>query len=165
MINYSIRRINNTDRDWIARFTEEHWASDRMATRGRVFYISQQEGFVAQVEGAEGVQLAGLVTYHIENAACEITSLDSLREGLGIGTALIQAVQEEAARAGCHRLFLITTNDNVDALRFYQHRGFVLAALYRDAVTEARRALKPQIPLTGNYGIPIRDELELEIRL
>jgi hypothetical protein len=26
---------------------------------------------------------------------------------------------------------------------------------------EARRALKPAIPLVGNYGIPLRDELEL----
>jgi hypothetical protein len=34
-----------------------------------------------------------------------------------------------------------------------------------DATTEARRTLKPEIPLTGEYGIPLRDELELELIL
>ena len=55
---------------------------------------------------------------------------------------------------------LITTNDNVDALRFYQRRGFVLTELRPGAVDESRR-MKPQIPLVGAYGIPIRDELVL----
>jgi len=40
-----------------------------------------------------------------------------------------------------------------------------LARLWRDAVTEARRTLKPEIPPTGEFGIPIADELELEMIL
>ncbi len=62
---------------------------------------------------------------------------------------------------GCRRLHVVTTNDNVDALRFYQKRGFVLCELRRDAITAGRR-LKPTIPWLGTYGIPLRDELELE---
>jgi hypothetical protein len=59
---------------------------------------------------------------------------------------------------------LITTNDNVAALRFYQKRGFTLAALHKNALEQSRR-LKPQIPLLGLDGIPLRDEIELEIFL
>jgi ribosomal protein S18 acetylase RimI-like enzyme len=61
-------------------------------------------------------------------------------------------------------LFLVTTNDNTPALRFYQKRGFVLSALRPNAIAENRK-VKPEIPLTGQDGIPIRDELELEMHL
>ena len=81
-----------------------------------------------------------------------------------VGTALITAVEQLAAGHGCTRLWLITTNDNVDALRFYQRRGFQLAVIHRHAVDDSRSRLKPEIPVTGAYGIPRRDEIELEKR-
>jgi ribosomal protein S18 acetylase RimI-like enzyme len=105
-----------------------------------------------------------LITYRVEGDVCEIITLNSLVEGRGIGTALVQAVREAAVEAGCRRLWLITTNDNLTALRFWQKRGFSLVRVYRNAVTDSRR-LKPEIPLTGEHGIPIRDEIELEIIL
>ena len=79
--------------------------------------------------------------------------------------ALLDAVLDRASVAGAHRVWLVTTNDNVDALRFYQRRGMRLVRLWPDAVTQARKLLKPEIPLIGAEGIPIRDELELEIRM
>ena len=85
--------------------------------------------------------------------------------GRGVGTALIAKVKRVATHAGCNRLWVITTNDNVDALRFYQRRGFRLAALHRGAVDEGRVRLKPEIPGVGDYRIPLRDELELEQEL
>ena len=97
-------------------------------------------------------------------ATREVVTLDSLRPGRGIGTALIEAVKSAASAAGCRRLWLITTNDNLHALGFYQKRGFRLVAVHPGAVDAARR-LKPEIPLNGNDGIPIRDEIELEIVL
>ncbi len=54
----------------------------------------------------------------------------------------------------------MTSNDNLRALRFYQRRGFRLKELRPGAVDEARR-LKPQIPLGGAEGIPMREEIEL----
>jgi len=77
---------------------------------------------------------------------------------------LVAAVKRAAQETGCRRLWLITTNDNLDALRLYQRRGFTLAAVHPNAAAEARR-LKPEIPLIGEYGIPIRDELELEMEI
>ena len=71
----------------------------------------------------------------------------------------------EIALAGCDRLRVVTTDDNVDALRFYQRRGFRLAELRPGAVAEARQSLKPEIPLTGAYGIELRDEIELEMHV
>jgi ribosomal protein S18 acetylase RimI-like enzyme len=117
-------------------------------------------GFVATLDGRP----AGLATYVMEDGSCELVTIDSLVEGRGVGTALVDAVAAAARRAGCTRLWLVTTNDNLEALRFYQRRGFVLTALHRDAVVESRR-LKPQISERGAAGIPIRDELELELEL
>jgi ribosomal protein S18 acetylase RimI-like enzyme len=69
-----------------------------------------------------------------------------------------------AIRAGCVRLWLITTNDNLHALGFYQKSGFRLVALHPDAVAESRR-LKPSIPEVGLDTIPLRDEIELTVNL
>ena len=106
----------------------------------------------------------GLVTHQIANGECEIMSLNSLVEGKGVGSALIDAVRNEAVGHRCRRIRLITTNDNTHALRFYQRRGFRLAAVYLNALEQSRR-LKPEIPLTGMDGIPLRDEIELELIL
>ena len=106
----------------------------------------------------------GLLTYQIEGSNCEIVTIDSTAEGEGIGTSLIDAVKERAKAKGCRRLWLITTNDNLSALGFYQRRGFRLIALYPNAL-EASRRLKPQISMKAANGIPIRDELELELEL
>jgi GNAT superfamily N-acetyltransferase len=116
-------------------------------------------GFVAICEN----EPSGLITYHLDSAECEIVTLDSLKEGYGIGSALIEAVKREALNAGCARLWLITTNDNTPALRFYQKRGFAIKAVYPNALENSRR-LKPEIPEIGIDGIPIRDEIELEYR-
>ncbi|GLZ08605.1 hypothetical protein Acsp03_60710 [Actinomadura sp. NBRC 104412] len=121
----------------------------------------EHPAFVAESE--EG-RLLGVLTYVPDETGrqCEILTLHTTEQWHGTGTALIEAMERWAAEHGIDRLWLITTNDNVDAVRFYQRRGFRLAALHRDAVTESRARLKPEIPLTGEYGIPIRDELELD---
>lgn len=131
-----------------------------MVNRGKTHIVSALPGFIAAVDG----DVAGLLTYHLDGAACEVVTLNSWREGAGVGSALIDAAVEAARAVGCTRVWLLTTNDNLHALRFYQRRGFRLAALYPDALSEARRT-KPSIPVTGHHGIPIRDEIELEMPL
>jgi GNAT superfamily N-acetyltransferase len=95
---------------------------------------------------------------------CEILTLHAGEQWHGAGTALIEAAGHLARRQGCTRLWVITTNDNVDALRFYQRRGFCLVRVHRGAVDRSRSSLKPEIPPMGTYGIPLRDEIELERR-
>jgi GNAT superfamily N-acetyltransferase len=156
----SIRPIEQFDAGWIDRFLRERWGSDRFVAHGVMYHVIGMPGLVAEVDGAR----TGLLTYDIKDAACEIVLIDSGVRGAGIGSALVKAVSRLALDAGCMRLWVVTTNDNLDALRFYQRRGFVLRAVRPNAVTEARR-LKPEISLVGEHGIPLRDELELEMQL
>ena len=155
-----VRQLGDAHRSWANRLLEERWGSTKVVSRGQVHDAVALPGFVA-LRGREPV---GLLIYTIEGGECEIVTLNSTIEGLGVGSALIDAVRDAALAAGCSRLWLITTNDNTHALRFYQKRGFVLAALHRNAI-EGSRQLKPQIPLVGIDGIPLRDELELEMML
>jgi len=52
----------------------------------------------------------------------------------------------------------------LNALGFYQKRGFELVAVHRGAVNESRK-IKPGISLIGANNIPLRDEIELELIL
>jgi ribosomal protein S18 acetylase RimI-like enzyme len=155
-----VRPISNHDYTWIETFLREHWGSTIQVTRGRLHDASRLPGYVA----VHDQERAGLIAYRVDGNDCEIVTLNSLAEGRGIGTALVQAVHEAAVEAGCKRLWLITTNDNLTALRFWQKIGFSLVRVHRNAIADSRR-LKPEIPLTGEHGIPIRDEIELEMFL
>lgn len=153
----TIREMTSDDREWAHTLIAEHWGGITMVTRGVLYDMRQFPGVIAWRDGMP----VGLATYRIDGDACELMSINSLIEDSGVGTALLRAVEETARAAGCRRLFLITTNDNTHALRFYQRRGYRLTALRPGAINEARR-LKPGIPEIGMDGIPLRDELELE---
>ncbi len=156
----SLRRLTRDDLPRLRQFWIEYWGGEEMITRGNIYRPEQLEGFVVEA----GEEWIGLLTFFIEAGECEVTSLDSLRARQGIGSTLIDRAIEEARSRNCKRLFLITTNDNMNALGFYQKRGFEIVAVYRGAVNESRK-IKPGIPLIGMNGIPLRDEIELEMRL
>ncbi|MFH2008737.1 MAG: GNAT family N-acetyltransferase [bacterium] len=155
-----IRTTCPDDREWVQGLLVEHWGETRVVSRGRVHQAELLPGFVAVRDGAR----CGLLTYRVEGGELEVVSLNALTAGQGVGTSLLVAAAEAAREAGCRRLWLITTNDNLAALRFYQRRGLHLAALHRSALDVSRR-LKPSIPRLGIDGIPLRDELELEVIL
>ena len=138
----------------------EHWLSVKVVSRSRVHYADRLPALVASL----GSRRVGLVTYRIENRECEIVTLNSLEEGIGVGRVLVDAVRSVAVENRCRRLCVITTNDNLRALRFYRRQGFSLVATHRNAVEESRK-LKPEIPRVGLGGIPVRDETELEMVL
>lgn len=131
-----------------------------MITRGSIYRPEQLEGYVIE----DGAEWLGLLTFIIKDGELEVTSLDSLREGQGIGSLMLNQVIEQARASACRRIFLITTNDNLNALGFYQKRGFELVAIYRGAIDESRK-IKPSISLIGMNKIPLRDEIELEMIL
>jgi GNAT superfamily N-acetyltransferase len=155
-----VRPLDDNDRPWALELMRERWGSEVVVTHGKARDASLLEGVVAELEG----EPVGLATYETRGAECELVTLDSLREGSGVGSALIQAVASAAWKQGCRKLSVVTTNDNVVALGFYQRRGFVLTALRKGAVEKSRR-LKPEIPELGFFDIPIRDELELALKL
>lgn len=155
---FTVRAVVPSDRPRIRALIRERWGSERVAAHGVPYAPDELDGFMA--EDAETGDLLGLATYHVTPDACEIVTLDALVEGHGVGTALVEAV----AAVGHARLWLVTTNDNVRALGWYERRGFRVVAVHRGAVDRARETLKPEIPLTAADGTPIRDEIELERR-
>jgi len=156
-----IRAAEAADREWLESFLADH-NSLRVARGGELVRALDHPMLIAETDAGPP---AGLLTYIERDGECEVLTLHAVRQWAGAGSALIAAIRDLAASRGCRRLWVVTTNDNVDALRFYQRRGFRLAALRPGAVDESRRSLKPEIPDAGAYGIPLRDELELEVRL
>lgn len=174
MTDFNIRPLERSDREWVAHFLDERWGTTQIVSRGKAVYGHLLPGFMAErnkppaEDDAESDQCVaeniGLITVHIGDRECEITTLNSLTESMGVGTALVEAVENWARDAGLERLWLVTTNDNLAALKFWQKRGYELVTVHRNAIAAARR-IKPQIPITGLDGITIRDEIELEKRI
>lgn len=155
----AVSPVEDRDRAWLAGRWAESWGGQTMVSRGRVHRLEDQSGFIARLNG----ERAGALTYWREGDEIEITSLEATIEGRGVGSALLEVIAQHAAATGVHRIWLITTNDNLNALGFYQKRGYRLAELFPGAVDDAR-LLKPSIPLVGQHGIPLHDELLLESR-
>jgi GNAT superfamily N-acetyltransferase len=110
-------------------------------------------------------EIIGVASYAIRADECEVVAIEAYQPRHGIATGLMDEIRARATAAGCRRLWLVTTNDNVPAIGFYQRWGMDLAELRRDAATRARAQLKPEIPATGHEDIPIRHELEFELLL
>jgi N-acetylglutamate synthase-like GNAT family acetyltransferase len=157
---FTIHSTIESDKLWVLDIVRQ-WGADFIVTRGRKVYPAEIEGFYATDDSGEKV---GLVTFEIIGDRCEIVTLDAFTKFSGIGTELTNRVREVAVQRGCRRLWLITTNDNLDAIRFYQRRGFAIAAVHANAIAESRR-LKPTIREIGMHGIPLRDEIEFEMML
>lgn len=158
--NFIIRPIGPDDRSWIEPVLRRYWASSLIYSKGKLTDASSLPGFAA----FDDTDPIGLVTFRIEGDECEIVTHNSMAGSGGIGSCLLAAVRQEARRNGCRRLWLMTTNDNVPALKFYQRRDFDIVAFNRNVMIEARR-IKPEIPDLGLFDIPLRHELELEFIL
>ena len=155
-----IRDASKSDHSWIENFYKERWGSNRVVSRGVMHDVPQLPGLIAWRRGGR----VGLLTYQIVEKEFEIVTLDSLEEKIGLGSMLISKAVDIACKSSCNRVWLITTNDNMPALHFYQKRGFHIVAIHQNAL-ERSRQLKPEIPQTGLFGIPLRDEIELEMPL
>jgi GNAT superfamily N-acetyltransferase len=144
------------DAAWIGEVLARYWGGPLIvAGAGSIIDASRLPALIAGDH-------QGLATYAIaaDGAGAELVTLNALARGQGIGTALVEALVKILAADGVAELRVGMTNDNLDALRFYQRRDFRLMAVWPGAVDEARK-LKPAIPLIGHYGIPIRDRLDL----
>ncbi|MBV9858470.1 MAG: GNAT family N-acetyltransferase [Streptosporangiaceae bacterium] len=152
----TVRPVRESDRPTVEWLTTELWGAPEVVVHDAAFHPAGLPGFIAE----RGGRIAGLLTYDAAGAVLEIVTLNALDRYAGIGTLLIEAARDEAKRLGCREVLLTTTNDNLDALRFYQRRGFRLAAL-RPGAVDRSRLRKPAIPRSGDYGIPLHDEIDL----
>ena len=155
----TIRPLADLDRLRLAETLVRSWGSTQMDTRGRLVDVLTLPGYVAEDDG----NWIGYLSYENRAGDIEVVVLEALVESQGVASALLARCAQDALAAAARRLWLLTSNDNTPALRFYQRRGFVLVAVHRDAITHARANLKPEIPLTGKDDIPLRDEIELEL--
>jgi len=179
-----IREKEPKDQQAVEDLLRGSWASTMVVAHSTEYDAATLPAIVAEDDKGE---ISGVLTYVTGSDGLEVVSLDARERHRGIGTALLEAAKQKAAgqstaargatgrdtaardthardtdgAEGGGRLWLITTNDNLDALRFYQRRGLRITAVAAGAVDEARK-IKPDIPLLGDHGIPIRDEITLE---
>lgn len=64
-----------------------------------------------------------MLTYVERADGIEVATIQALVSGRGVGRALMDAVYDYAVEREAPRLWLITTNDNVRAIGFYQRWG------------------------------------------
>ena len=152
-----IRPLLPVDLPWAAGLVAEHFGSDRVVSRGRVHYVGDMGGLVAEFEGRP----VGLLQYRIEDAECEVVVLIATIRRRGIGSQLLSAASSLADKRGCRRIWLVTTNENISAIGFYRAQGWNLVAIHKGAVRESR-PLKPEIPELSTDGTPIEDEWEFD---
>lgn len=157
---FTVRRISKNDIPWVTEIFQTHWSGDFIVSRGKKYYPKDLDGFIACID----TQKVGLVTFRDDGDAVELVSLVSLREHQGIGTALVDALIAYAKKQNKRRIWVITTNNNNHAMRFYEHRGLKKVCVYKNAIAESRK-IKPSIPLIDECGIPIRDEIEYEYQI
>jgi GNAT superfamily N-acetyltransferase len=159
-MEYYIREKTGKDNPFLILYVSGQWGSPIIVTRQKKHNIEDLDGLLAC--NNDGVQ--GIILYEYYSNQCEIVLLESLIRNIGIGTALLNKVVERAKADGIQRIWLITTNDNIQAIKFYQRYGFVFSNIYINAIEESRK-IKKEIPYTGNFDIPIRDEIEFEMKL
>ena len=158
-MDYSLRKKTKEDNEKVSEIIK-NWGSDIIVTRGKSHSAGSTEGILA----IKNDTIVGICLYAIVESECEIVLLEVFKKGIGIGSELIREVNEIAKNNSCKRLWLVTTNDNIEAIKFYQKRGFVIANIHVNAIEESRK-IKPEIPYIGNNNIPIRDEIEFEMKI
>lgn len=160
MKNVTIRLTTPEDEAMVSDLMEKYWGGEPLVVRTQNFYPSKLDGILAFSEN----KIVGFLFFDIQDKTCEIIVLEAFDQFKGIGTTLIDKLKVIAKEKNYNRLYLTTHNDNLDALRFYQRRGFHICAIHIDSVKKGRK-MKPNIPMIGDYDIPIRDEIDLELIL
>jgi RimJ/RimL family protein N-acetyltransferase len=156
-----LHRVTDDDRAWISETVAGAFGSPRVVSKGRLVEdASLLDGYVIETDGRP----IGCALWHEEGGDAELVVIVTTYRGAGAGIALLDAVVAHAREANWRRLWLITTNDNTDAIRIYQRAGWKWVAWHRDAV-QTSRALKPELPEVGAHGIPIEHEIEFEYPL
>lgn len=160
MTGVRVRYAGPEDASWIRALLDERWGGQEQVANGEAYRPADLPGFVAELDDA----VVGYAALRILGDVAEIGVMEALTPRLGAGTALVAALADAARAAGPTTLRAITTNDNVGAQAFYRATGFHLARTRRGVVATSR-SIKPSIPLTGDDGVPITDELDFEMRL
>jgi len=156
----TIRPVRDADRTWMRSEMKKWWGAEEVVLCGKVYYPAEMNGFIAHDDGEK----YGLIIFRRDQDQYEVMSLTTSEKHSPAARVLIETVIQDAREQKCRRVIVVTTNDNMDALRFYQKAGFHIHTIRTGVIAESRK-LKPEIPTYGNHRIPIRDEIELEMYL
>ena len=157
-VEFEIKPI--TDRAFLDELLRLRWSGGALMLRGKIVHPKDVEALAAYHDG----RLAGVATWRLEGPVMYLATLNNITEQRGVGMALLDAMLKLGREKGSALLRVIVTNDNLNALGFYQRRGFRIIAVYPGAI-DTIRALMPAIPYIGQNRIQMRDEIELEIDL
>ena len=157
---YETRRIDAALREKVQPVLDATWGAPYLAVNGKLWDSRTMPGYAAVCED----EVLGYLLYEFHGGVCEIMVLESVAQNIGIASALIEQVKQAAKSCGVSKVVVQTSNDNTHAFRFYQRRGFIIREVRLGALDIARQ-LKPSIPLLGEDGIPLRDEIEFEIEV
>lgn len=160
MDKITFRETNTADEAFVKKIMDEYWGGEPLLIRDSNYWPSKLPGIIAE----KNEQLIGFLFYEIQHHDCEIVVFETFDKFKGTGTELLHRLTLIAKKHHCQRIYLMTHNDNLDALRFYQRRGFVICGIRLNSMDAARK-IKPSIPIIGDYGIPLRDEINLELAL
>jgi GNAT superfamily N-acetyltransferase len=152
-----IRLKNRTDNERINMYFRNNWGTEFILAKGKKYYCDDMQGLVAEGD----FSVLGICLYVINDDELDLLFIESFEENKGIGSTIIKEIESIAIEQQLKRIWLVTTNDNINAIQFYLKRGFIYKRIKRNSIEEYRK-IKPEIPMIGYNGIPIMDELEFE---
>jgi GNAT superfamily N-acetyltransferase len=159
-MNIAINQISSEDAIWLKSLIECEWGGNPLVIRGKSYYPEKLPGLIALKENSR----IGFLSYEIRENICEIIAFEVFEKFCGIGSKMLNTLISIIKENACNQIYVMTTNDNLDALRFYQRRGFNITGIHINSVKKSR-AIKPSIPINGDLGIPLRDEIDLTLKL
>ncbi|MEM7022355.1 MAG: GNAT family N-acetyltransferase [Pseudomonadota bacterium] len=157
-VDFSCVEADDRDRAWLAS-ESELLGGPMMVSRGRLYDLRAHPAVIVWHEKRR----CGLAVYHLTEGELEVLAIRALTKYRGAGSTLLAEMERIARNCECASICLCTTNDNLDALRFYQRRGFTVRAYSVDGFREVLRikGRNAEQSHAGQHGIPIRDVIEL----
>ncbi len=156
---YKIHQAFSEDVETIEEMVKLFWGDPKQLMFNQSFIVTEYPAIVVKNNG----KLVGFISYTpFDDDAVLILALGILPQfqGCGIGKELVAHIEKIAQKQGHQRLLVVTTNDNLPALAFYQRIGFQLYEVVPNVVAQKLGGLYP-----GIADIPIRDELRLQKRV
>ena len=154
----TIHPATPADRTRIAELADHVWGEVQVESFGHSYQVDMLPAYVACDED----EIVGVVSYAREGDATNLVTLIVLPQwqGRGVAHRLIEIVIEMTRTEGVERIILSTTNDNLPTLELYQRLGFVITQVLVGRMLERHGGVE-----LGFAGIPVRDEIQMELRL
>ncbi len=154
----TIRPTTPADKARIAELADYFWGEVEVDCFDHIYQVDELPAYAA----CDGDEIIGLASYAREGDALNLVMLNVLPrwQGRGAASSLIEAVVQEARSAGAQRVIVATTNDDLLALGLYQRLGFIITGVLVGKLVEHHGGVE-----LGFDGIPVRDEIQLALRL